>query len=295
LLLAAGSGRPLWETTLQTGGRHDLTMLRRAAVERARGDFPPVAPAAPVVESGSLVIVGGGTMPMEVVQTFLELAGGKEAPVVVLPIAAGDTLGGDVSSDTRLFTRAGATNVRSLRARTLAEVSEPGFAEALREARGVWFGGGRQWRFIDAYYATPAHELLRDVLRRGGVIGGSSAGASIQGEYMPRGSPLGNTDMMAEGYERGLGFLPGVAIDQHFSARRRQGDMTRLVARYPQLLGIGIDEGTALVVRGSSAHVVGRGRAYIFDHRSGKPGGERDSFSLRAGEAIDLPSRRVID
>lgn len=233
-------------------------------------------------------------MPSEVMAKFLDLAGGADAPVVVLPIAAGDTLPEDSSNDTRLLTRSGASNVRSLRARTLAEVSSPEFAAALNEARGVWFSGGRQWRFVDAYLGTPAETLLAGVLERGGVIGGSSAGASIQGQYMPRGSPLGNTDMMAEGYERGLGYLPGVAIDQHFTARGRHADMTGLMQRYPQLLGIGIDEGTALAVRGSTAQIVGRGSAFFYDYRTGAPAGPHDYRALAAGQSYDLHTRQPL-
>lgn len=292
LFLAASPGRPLWHAELKGGASHDFTMLRRAAIERSRGDFPPVVPPLPVVENGSLVIVGGGTLPREVLSTFIELAGGPNAPIVVLPIAAADTLPGDTSGDIRVLTRANATNVQSLRARTLDEVQSPEMVAALREARGVWFSGGRQWRFVDAYMGTPAHELLRDVLRRGGVIGGSSAGASIQGQYMPRGSPLGNTEMMAEGYERGLGLLPGVAIDQHFTARRRHGDMTRLMLRYPQFLGIGLDEGTAIVVQKDDARVIGRGNAFFYDYRSGRPSAAKDFQTLEAGDSYDLVGRR---
>jgi cyanophycinase len=165
------------------------------------------------------------------------------------------------------------------------------FIAALNEAKGVWFSGGRQWRFVDAYMGTRAEELFRDVLRRGGVIGGSSAGASIQSQYMPRGSPLGNLDMMADGYERGLGFLPGTAIDQHFSQRKRHADMTSLMRRYPQLLGIGLDEATAIVVQESTAEVIGRGNVYFYDYRSGPPGTERDYMLAEPGEKFDLVSR----
>jgi cyanophycinase len=138
---------------------------------------------------------------------------------------------------------------------------------------------------------TKAEALFRGVLARGGVIGGSSAGASIQGEYMPRGSPLGNEDMMADGYERGLGFLPGVAVDQHFTQRERHGDMTALMRRYPQILGIGIDEGTAIVVQGSSAQVIGRGGVHFYDYRTGRPVGDADFTVLRAGGQYDLARR----
>jgi cyanophycinase len=277
---------------LTTGQRHDLTMLRRAALERARGDFPPIVSPAAEVASGALVICGGGALPAEVMDRFLELAGGRDAPIVVLPIAGGDTLPDDSSNDTRLLTRAGATHVKSLRARTLAEVSSPEFAQALAAAKGVWFSGGRQWRFVDAYLGTPAEKLLASVLVREGVIGGSSAGASIQGQYMPRGSPLGNADMLAEGYERGLGFLRSVAIDQHFTARRRHADMSRLMQRYPQFLGIGIDEGTALVVQCRMAQIVGRGNVFFYDYRAGPPTTEKDYVSLRAGQFFNLVSRQ---
>ena len=107
---------------------------------------------------------------------------------------------------------------------------------------------------------------MKDVLKRGGVIGGSSAGASIQANYLARATPIGNSQIMAFGYERGgLGFISGVAIDQHFSQRRRHKDMTQLVDTHPQLLGIGIDEATAIIVQKSKAKVVGRGKVHFYD------------------------------
>src|SRR6185503_7119524 len=114
-----------------------------------------------------------------------------------------------------MFEKAGAKNVSVLRARKRDEVESPEFLAAVRAAKGIWFGGGRQWRFIDASAGTKAQEVFHEVLKAGGVIGGSSAGASIQGEVLARGNPLGNQEILCEGYERGLGFLPGAAIDQH--------------------------------------------------------------------------------
>jgi cyanophycinase len=294
VMLAACAGRPHQEIELKPGSDHDFVMLRRAAQERALARFPPQVPPAPQVESGSLVIAGGGALPGEVMQRFIELAGGPDAPIVVLPIAAGDTLPEDDTRDIRTLSRAGARNVTSLRARRREDVESPEFLKTLEAATGVWFNGGRQWRFVDAYMGTQAEQRLHEVLRRGGVIGGSSAGASIQGQYMPRGSPLGNTDMMADGYERGLGFLPGVAIDQHFTQRRRHVDMTRLMRRYPQLLGIGIDEATAIVVQGSFAEVVGRGNAHFYDYRTGPPGGQTDYMLAGPGQRYDLAQRRLL-
>jgi cyanophycinase len=147
---------------------------------------------------------------------------------------------------------------------------------------------------VDAYEGTAAERAFHDVLRRGGVIGGGSAGASIQSEYMLRGDPLGNRRMMAEGYERGFGFLKGTAIDQHFFARKRQRDMTALMKTYPQLLGLGIDEGAAAVVQGSVMEVIGRSKVAVYDTR--KPAAEdgTDYEELPVGARYDLKKRQRI-
>jgi cyanophycinase len=189
---------------------------------------------------------------------------------------------------------AGAKNVVVVNARKLEDVEDPKNLELLKKAGGVWFGGGRQWRFVDAYEGTKMEEAFRDVLRRGGVIGGSSAGASIQGHYMCRGSPLGNLEIMCEGYERGLGFLPGVAVDQHFAQRKRFADMTDLMKTYPQLLGIGLDEATAIVVRGHVADVMGKGEAHFYDRRMPVEKDRPDHESLKAGGRYDLKERKAL-
>jgi cyanophycinase len=280
--------------TIELKGRAgaDLTALRRAAVARSQPPFPPKEPPAPEVPSGSLVIVGGGGMPAEVTSKFIELAGGPDALIVVLPTANPDPL--PANADAGFLGRAGARNVKVLRARELKDVEAPESLALMKQAKGVWFGGGRQWRFVDAYEGTQLLELMRDVLRRGGVIGGSSAGATIQGDYLCRGSPLGNLEIMYEGYERGLGFLPGVAIDQHFTQRKRFPDMTALMKTYPQLLGIGIDEGTALIVRGHVAEVLGRTQAHFYDRRKPVVDGQPDYEVVKSGGRYDLKARKVL-
>jgi cyanophycinase len=253
---------------------------------------PPII-AAPEVPKGALVIVGGGGMPADVTKAFIDLAGGPDALIVVLPTANPDPV--PANAEATFLSRAGARNVKVLPARTLAEVEDPKNLAILKEARGVWFGGGRQWRFVDAYEGTKAEEAFRDVLRRGGVIGGSSAGATIQGDYLCRGSPLNNTDVQCEGYERGLRFLPGVAIDQHFTQRKRHPDMTALMKQHPQYLGIGLDEATAIIVKGSVAEVKGRGKAHFYDTRRKTAPDEPDYEALVAGASYDLKARKVIE
>ena len=231
-------------------------------------------------------------MPADVTKKFIDLAGGPDALIVVLPTANPDPL--PARGEGTFFERAGAKNVRELRARDLKDVEDPKNLEIIAKAGGVWFGGGRQWRFFDAYAGTKAEPLLHDVLRRGGVIGGGSAGASIQGEYMARANPLGNRDIMAEGYERGLNFLPGVAIDQHFSQRKRHADMTSLMKTYPQVLGVGLDEKTAIVVKGHVAEVMGRNKVQFYDARKPAAAGQPDYEVVLPGGRYDLKARRAL-
>lgn len=294
--LPASVQRPARTITLHAGKREvaDLTALRRAARQRSGEPFPPKEPRPPVVKKGTLVIVGGGRMPRRLTKKFVELAGGRRAQIVVLPTAAPDPIP-KRQSIAEAFRKAGAGKVTVLPQRKLEDVESKEFLDTLKNATGIWFGGGRQWRFVDAYENTKVHKLMHDVLRHGGVIGGSSAGASIQAEYLARGNPLGNVDIMAEGYERGLGFLKGVAIDQHFSQRKRFADMRALVKRYPQLLGIGIDESTAIIVQGSVAEVVGRGRVHFYDARRKVERGQPHIDAVSAGSLYDLKARKVLD
>ena len=174
--------------------------------------------------------------------------------------------------------------------------SDEAFLAPLKDATGIWFGGGRQWNLADSYYGTLAHQMMKDVVRKGGVIGGSSAGASIQARYLARATPIENFKIMAPGYERGgLGFISGVAIDQHFTQRGRHPDMTQLVNRYPQLLGIGLDEATAITVKGSIAQVSGRGKVHFYDRTQPVYPDRPDFVALEDGQSYDLAKRQVIE
>jgi cyanophycinase len=283
--LAAGAGKPERTIVLDEKKREDLTALRRATRDRAEG-FPPEKVRDPVVENGALVIVGGGGLPPGLVNRFVELAGGKQAKIVVLPTAVANPSPRDGFANA--LRKAGAGKGTILHGNTPDKVESQEYLDAMREATGIWFGGGRQWHFVDAYENTKLLPLMHDVLKRGGVIGGSSAGATIQGEYLCRGGVFHNFDIAYEGYERGFAFLPGVGIDQHFAQRKRFGDMTKLMKLFPQFLGIGLDEATAIVVQGSTAAVVGRSQAHFYD--AAKPSHE----SLKDGERYDLKARKVI-
>jgi cyanophycinase len=290
--LSASTTRKRRTIELKPGSLQDLTALRRASIARAEPPFPPKQAAVPNVPSGSLVIIGGGGAPPDVMKKFIDLAGGPDELIVVLPQANPDPIPKDLR--VAMFQKAGAKNVEVLHGRQPEEIDSPENLALLKKAKAIWFDGGRQWRFVDSFEGTKVLDLIRDVLKRGGVIGGSSAGASIQAEYMVRGSPLGNLEMMAEGYERGLGFLPGVAVDQHFTQRKRFDDMTALMKAYPQLLGIGIDESTAIVVTCSTAEVMGKGHVHFYDRNKPVEDGKPDYEVLKAGDRYDLKTRKAL-
>ncbi len=291
--VAKGAGKPAASDEYKAGSLLDLVQLQRASLNRAaKESFPPAKPPAAEVVKGSLVIVGGGGASADIWKKFIELAGGPESTIVVVTTAMEDPLAPE-SVEEKILKKYGAKDVVALHTRDRKEADTAKFSEVLVKAKGVWFSGGRQWRFVDSYEGTLTEKRFRDVLARGGVIGGSSAGASIQSEFMPRGHPLGNTVMAAEGYERGFGYLPGCAVDQHFFARKRTADMTGLMKQYPQYLGIGLDEGTAIVVTDRVAEVIGRTKVAFYDTKK-KPDGEQDYEEVMAGEKYDLKERKKL-
>jgi cyanophycinase len=242
-------------------------------------------------ERGSLVIVGGALRDPEIVREFIERAGGPDAPIVVVPTAGGgdDADYGPWCGCLGQLRAQGATNLTVLHTYDPEVADTEAFVEPLRAARGVWFTGGRQWRLVDAYMGTRSEAAFRAVLDRGGVIGGSSAGASIQGSYLARGDTRTNTVMMGD-HEEGFGYLRDTAIDQHLLARNRQFDMLEIVEARPELLGIGIDEDTAILVDGDRFEVMGRGYVAIYDAGSRVRDGGPFYF-LRNGDRFDLSTR----
>lgn len=264
-------------------------------------------------KNGSLVIMGGGGKDRkfeEIFTKFVELAGGKKARIVIVPTAASS------HPDYPYFESGSARFAREklevfdvavlhTHDRKIADTAE--FAKTIANATGVWFGGGRQWRLTKAYGGTRTEEELHKVLARGGVIGGSSAGATIQGSFLARGDTSGNTIMIGD-VQRGFGFLRNTAIDQHVVARGREKDLIEVLEdpkgvmqekfNRPGLLGIGIDEDVAIVVTGDRFEVIGKdkGAVLIYDPKKWTKTTPDDKkwITLRTGDAYHLADRKPI-
>ncbi len=252
----------------------------------------PATEPAPAVgpKSGALVIDGGGHTP-EAIRAFVELAGGPDAEVVLIPTANQGDAEDMVRIGEKLVEEFGLTHAIVLHTRDRAEADTEAFVAPLKTARGVWFGGGRQWRLVDSYMGTRTQREIENVLARGGVVGGSSAGATIQGSYLVRGAREGNEIMMAKGYEEGFGYLRGVAIDQHLLTRGRARDLVEVIEARPGLLGLGLDEPTAIVVKGDRFQVLGKTVVGIYD---GKDHDGQPYYFLHSGEQFDLRQRRRV-
>ncbi len=251
--------------------------------------------------SGTLVIAGGGRLSDDIIDRFIELAGGADAKIVVVPTADGAESYSDSAGN--MFRSRGAQKVTVLHTGNRDTADSRHFTRPLEQATGVWFGGGRQWRLVDSYKGTRSETMFRQVLDRGGVIGGSSAGATIQGSFLARGDTRNNQEMMGD-HQEGFGYISNIAIDQHVLARNRQFDMYGILREHPELLGIGIDENTAVVVQRDTMEVIGASYVLVYDgtfwSREGSdlkilPAKESLFYMIRQGDRYDLRLRKVID
>jgi cyanophycinase len=263
------------------------------------GEAPEYGPA-----SGSLVIAGGGSMDgTGIMERFIELGGGaEEGRFVVVPTAGGNRAGDgsvrvyDEQQVIASWVRRGVKNVTMLHTHDPAVANTEEFVRNLREATAVWFDGGRQWNIVDSYAGTLTEREFHNVLERGGVIGGTSAGATIQGHYLTRGDTRNNTTVMTDepNHQLGFDFLRKSAIDQHINTRMRWDDLIPVVERFPDLLGIGLSEGTAIVVSGDSFEVVGKWVVAIHDNARVYAPWEKPYYVLFAGDVYDMQERRIV-
>lgn len=200
---------------------------------------------------GSLVICGGGAFPKNVRDRFVELAGGKDAILIVIPTASADVTAKSKEALIKFWKDAGIGKVRILHTRDRTEADSARFNQPIQQATAVWFGGGLQSRLAASYQGTKTEKAIRDLFERGGVIGGTSAGAAIQTRVMIQ---SGNPKPVIT---RGLDLLPQAIIDQHFLKRNRANRLLAAVRQHPDRLGIGICESTAIHYQNRKCSVIG--------------------------------------
>jgi len=194
------------------------------------------------------LFIGGGALPESLYGEFRKLTG-PDVRLVVIPTASKHDI--NVEEIQELWKSRGFEDAIVLHMNDREVASSAEFTEPLRAATAVWFSGGSQQKIADAYINTPVEQELNQLLQRGGVIGGSSAGAAIQSRVMISGG-----DELPK-ISTGFNLLTGTVIDQHFLKRNRLSRLIAAVRTHPGLIGLGIDEGTAIVVCDNEYRIVG--------------------------------------
>ncbi len=284
IALAAAPGKPARLESFPAGRSADLMALSRAAQSRlphAIAQMPP--------RKGTLVLVGQGQAPEEVGQQFLAAAGGKDASIVVVCSVVKD---GDAEHEICTWLKsAGASNVKVLPARNRRDAESPEFLARLSEAKGIWLSDAPIRYLIDTYVDTPVQRALERLLDRGGVVAGSAAGAALQSAALTPTLENGELAVMSEAYERGFGFLPAVALTQGDAEPTPSAPLAGLKARYPHLIGVELNQSTALIVRGSKMQVVGKHPITVLDRQPKDPADYPEFSLVNPGECYDMSDR----
>jgi cyanophycinase len=274
-----------------------LAICLSVATNAEAGDAP----------QGHLMLNGGGSKPAVVMEKFIELAGGPKALIVVFPTASGEPDTGDYYRE--LLAGYGSSNVMVVEVRTNDDASDEELAATVAVAGGIWFSGGDQSRITSAILGTVVGDAVTTAYQRGAVVGGTSAGTACQSALMITGE--GDFKVItADNVElwQGLGLFPGVIVDQHFLARRRHNRLISVVLEHPDLLGVGIDEATAVWDRPDGTfQVLGDGWVMVFDASRAtvnrRPYGENGTALgvhglqtpvLLPGEVFDFEKRLVV-
>ncbi len=273
-------------------------VAEQAAAPMAAAAVPEYGPA-----KGTLVIIGGNMSDnFGVPQKFIQLAGGPNKRFVIVPTNGGnkdkDGKPVEYKAETVLapWKKRGLTNVVMLHTWDPKVADTAEFVKPLLDADAVWFDGGRQWNAVDSYMGTRALKEFWNVLNRGGVIAGSSAGATIQSDYLVRGDTKGPNIMMTDepNHQHGFAFLKHSAIDQHINTRNRWDDLIPVIKKYPQYLGIGLSEDTAIVVTGDRFEVIGRWKVTVHDNTHAYQPWQKPYDVLNVGDVYDMKARKIV-
>jgi cyanophycinase len=217
---------------------------------------------------GALVIIGGAEDregDCLVLREFMRTAGGVKARIAVMTAATGYPREvGDEYTD--IFERLGAESVEVVHTEHRDDSEREDSLRIVKEATGIFFTGGDQMRIVNFIKGTSLDKVIHKRYEEGAVIGGTSAGAAMMPDQMILGgSSVANPSVDAVSIGPGMGFLPGILVDQHFAQRGRLGRLLAALVLEPAVLGLGIDEDTAIIVNDDEFEVVGQGAVTVVD------------------------------
>jgi len=249
---------------------------------------------------GKLIIIGGGSIPDSLFSFFANYIGGKDQPIVYIPTATTDEEYIQKGEHLIKFSSRGFTNLSTIHTRNKKEADDPKNIALMRNAKGLYFGGGDQQLIADAYAGTKLYDEFIALLNRGGVIMGTSAGATIMGSLMVGGDARDDISKKYA-FNPAFSFMTNTALDQHVLARNRQFDLISVVEYYPGTLGIGMDESTAIIVEAGQFKVWGNSYAMLYDPKDWaaqkkKWGAVLKPFKMMAsGSSFNFVTREIID
>lgn len=239
-------------------------------------------PADAIAGGGSIVMVGGGDTPDDVVDEFLRRAGGISGRIVVIPSAHDYPDMESVETELAHWRDYDVDSLDFLHAMDRSDADSKSFVKALETATGVFMTGGAQERLANLYANTRVETLLQEVLERGGIVGGTSAGASALSNLMIKeGTPTNAVTA------RGLNMAEWLVIDQHFTQRGRLPRLVGVLEDNLEMLGIGVDEETAVFLKGNELQVMGVGEAALVLGPNKKTDGTT-IYKLKTGETADV-------
>ncbi|MCX6150548.1 MAG: cyanophycinase [Ignavibacteriales bacterium] len=263
-------------------------------------------------EKGHLVIIGGGNRDEYLMRKFIELAGGNDAGVVIFPMASSEPV------ETALYQLKelksyGCSNISFINCNKQNADADSNLKK-LDNVKGVFFSGGDQANLTAALLGTKILDKIKKIYNEGGVIGGTSAGAAIMSKVMITGDELINKDtsnifkMIKKGNVKvteGFGFFKNVIVDQHFITRKRLNRLITVVLENPNLLGIGIDESTAVIVNPDNTFdVLGENTVMVYDATEANKittdkngnlsASEIKMHLLKSGDRFNLKTKSVI-
>jgi len=265
-----------------------LAAPRFVAAQASRA--PTVGPA-----HGTVIVVGGGSMGPELYSKFIEAAGGPNALIIDVPTAGGDSVYGQNASGTRGWKAAGAKNIYVFHTKDRKLADTDSFTAILAKAGGIWFEGGRQFHLVDSYAGTKSERGFMEVLNRGGVIGGSSAGASIIGDFLVRGAPSNDNFIMDHPATRKASRI--CAASESTSTWSPESGFrtwpTPSCRSIPNCSPSRRTRGRRGVVKGDTATIVGRNKAFVYGGKDATDAG-KPFLTLYPGDRYNLAARKVM-